>query len=70
MSANNINLKLLTKIGEAASFTLGPALVAFNVFNFNITKSGFLYYRDDAQYGIAIGVFLISLAFVMRNWRK
>ena len=51
---------------EWVCFTAGPALVAFNLFNFNIAKNG-LYYKDAAQWGIAIGVFMITLSLALRR---
>lgn len=59
----------IKKTTEVVGFTVGPAVLAFNLFNFNIAKNGY-YFKDPAQYGIAIGVFLIALAWVARNWNS
>lgn len=57
------------KMIEIVGYTIGPALVAFNVFNFNIAKIGF-FYKDPARLGIAIGVFLIAAAWYIAKSRK
>ncbi|MDH5648419.1 MAG: hypothetical protein OEY67_02085 [Gammaproteobacteria bacterium] len=59
-------IKNILKTMEVAGFTAGPSVLAFNLFNFNISKLG-LYYSEPAQYGIAIGVFLIALALLLRS---
>jgi hypothetical protein len=59
----------ITKITEIVGFTVGPALVAFNLFNFNLAKIGF-FYKDPARIGIAAGVFLIAAAWYIAKSRK
>lgn len=59
-------LKMVWNTLEVIGITLGPALLAFNLFNFNLGRLG-IYYRDAAQYGIAIGVLLIAIALLIRK---
>lgn len=58
-----------TKMLEVVGYTVGPALVAFNVFNFNIAKIG-MFYKDPARIGIAVGVFLIAAAWYISKSKK
>ena len=58
-----------TKITEVVGYTFGPALIAFNVFNFNIAKLGF-YYMDVARFGLAAGVFLLASAIYISKQKK
>lgn len=59
-------VRTLLTILEFVCITVGPAVLAFNIFNFNLAKNGF-YYKDAAQWGIAIGIFMIALAYVLRR---
>ncbi len=59
-------IKNIWKAIEVTGFTIGPAILAFNLFNFNISKLGF-FYKDPAQYGIAGGVFLIAAAIIIHK---
>lgn len=67
--ANNNTFKLVFKIVESVAWVLGPAVFALNFFSFNLGKSG-VYYGAGSEWGMAIGVLFISLAFVARQWQK
>ena len=56
------------KIIEAVCFAIGPAVTAYYVASFTVDQHGY-YYRDK-EFGIALGVFLISLACALRYWRR
>ncbi len=58
-----------TKITEVVGYTFGPALIAFNIFNFNIAKLGF-YYMDAARFGMATGVLLLASAIYISKQKK
>jgi len=62
-------MQLVLKGIQAACFTLGPTIVAFNVFAFKVARGG-IYYLDSNQYWIAFGVLLISGGLVIRHWKK
>ena len=66
--ANN-TVKLVFKIVESVSWVVGPTLFTLNFFSFKLGKAG-AYYESGSEWGIAIGVFFISLAFVARQWQK
>jgi len=68
----NISPELVAQFSgilKTVGFTVGPALVAFNIFNFNIAKIGY-FYKDPARFGIAIGVFLIATAWYLGRQGK
>lgn len=68
--ANNTNtIKLVFKIVESVSWVIGPTVFALNFFSFKLGKAG-AYYESGAEWGMAIGVLFISLAFVARQWHK
>ncbi|GMR18328.1 MAG: hypothetical protein BMS9Abin33_0736 [Gammaproteobacteria bacterium] len=62
-------IKNIWKSIEVTGFTIGPAILAFNLFNFNLSKLGF-FYKDPAQYGIAGGVFLIAAAIITHKQKS
>ena len=63
-------MQLVLKGIQAACFTLGPTITAFNVFSFKVARGGGAYYLDSNQYWIAFGVLLISAGLVIRHWKK
>lgn len=70
MANNNSNtVKLVFRIVESVAWVIGPALFALNFFSFKLGKAG-AYYETGTEWGIAIGVFFISIAFVARQWQK
>lgn len=62
-------MNLILKIVQTFGYLVGPALVALNLFSFTPGRRGY-FYTTGAEWGIAIGVFLIALAFVSKYWRK
>ena len=62
-----IDTSTLFKAIEASCFAIGPTVTAYFVANFTVDSYG--YYYRDMEFGIAIGVFLISLACALRYWR-
>lgn len=64
-------------------FIIGPALIAYNLFDFSIGKIPLLvldgdydkqkiyyYYKQDTQYVIAFGVALVCWGFLRIYWKK
>ncbi len=58
----------LMKIVEAVCFAIGPPVTAYYAANFTVDQHG--YYYRGMETGIAVGVFLISLAYALRYWRS
>ena len=61
--------KDVMKIGNAAAILAGTTLIAFNIIAFTADKYG-LYFRDDNQYWLAAGVGLLTVSWLIRNWRQ
>lgn len=68
--ANNTNTtKLVFKIIESIAWVVGPSIFTLSFFSFKLVKLG-VYYEASSEWGMAIGVLFISLAFVARQWQK
>lgn len=57
------------KIVESVGWVIGPAVFALNFFSFKLGKAG-TYYESGSEWGMAVGVLFISVAFVARQWQK
>ena len=68
-SASKNNTLLILKIVESVGWVLGPTIFALNFFSFKLGKAG-AYYETGSEWGIAIGVLFITMAFVSRQWQK
>jgi hypothetical protein len=66
---NKNTAELAFKIIESIGWIVGPALFALHFFSFKLGKAG-AYYETGSEWGMAVGVFFISLAFVSRLWSK
>ena len=66
-TTTTIETTKLMKLTETVGFAIGPAVTAYYAANFTVDQHG--YYYRDMEFGIAIGVFLISLACALRYWR-
>jgi hypothetical protein len=69
MANNKDTVKMVFKIVESVAWVIGPAIFALSFFSFKVSKSG-MYYQPGSEWGMAIGVLFISLAFVARQWQK
>ena len=67
-TTTTIETTRLMKLIETVGFAIGPAVTAYYVTSFTVDQHG--YYYRDTEFGIAIGVFLISLACALRYWRR
>ena len=67
-SMTTIETTRLMKIVEAVCLAIGPPVTVYYVANFRVDQHG--YYYRDMEAGIAVGVFLISLAYALRYWRS
>ena len=56
------------KIVETICFAIGPPVTAYYLANFTVDQHG--YYYRSMETGIAVGVFLISLACALQYWRS
>ncbi len=63
------NSELIFKIAESVGWVVGPAVFALNFFSFKLGKAG-VYYETGSEWGIAIGILFISMAFVARQWQN
>ena len=65
----NPALRLTLRIVESVGLVFGPALIALNFFSFIPTRNGYAF-STGAEWGIASGVFLLSVAIIARNWNR
>lgn len=68
-TAGKNNSELILKIVESIGWAIGPAVFALNFFSFKLSKAG-VYYDSGSEWGIAVGILLISMAYVARQWQK
>jgi len=68
-STQKTNTDLILKIVESVGWVIGPFVFALNFFSFKLGKAG-AYYEAGSEWGIAIGVLFLSIAYVARQWRK
>jgi hypothetical protein len=68
-TASKNNSALIFKVVESVAWIIGPTVFALNFFSFKLGKAGF-YYETGSEWGIAVGILFISLAFVARQWQK
>lgn len=68
MNKNEIQT-LALKITQIIAFLAGVLLTTYNLFSFKIAKNGY-YFNDDNQTWLAVGVSLLALAYVIKNWNK
>lgn len=64
-----LSLDFLLKIIQIIGYGLGPAIFTLNVFNFVPGKRGY-FYTSGTEWGIALGVLLVSIAYVAQWWRR
>lgn len=69
MANGGNKLKLVFKIIESIAWVIGPSVFTLSFFSFKLVKSG-IYYEAGSEWGMAVGVLFISLAFVARQWQK
>lgn len=62
-------LKSVYQWVQAIGYTLGPAVIAYNLAHFKVSKSGY-YFVNDHKYGLTIGVLLLATAMYMRRNNK
>jgi len=62
-------INLARQMGVSALYTVGSALTAYNITAFKTDKYG-LYFHDDNQLWLAVGVALLLVGWVVRNWKK
>jgi len=65
--ATTVELSTVQKWIEMLCFAIGPAVTAYYAASFTVDNHG--YYYRDSELGIAAGVFLISLGYVVRRLR-
>ncbi len=60
---------LLLKISYVATLLLGVAFTTYNLFSFKISKGAY-YFVDSNQVWLAIGVTILTVSYVIKNWKK
>lgn len=65
----NPGARLALKITESVGIAFGPAIVALNLFSFKLSHGAY-YYLSSSEWGIATGVFLVSIALVAKKWQR
>ena len=60
---------LILKISQAVSLILGVAFTSFNLISFTVVKNGY-YFKDDKQYWLALGVSLLAVNYLIKNWKN
>ena len=66
---NNAMIDLGVKIVAVLFYFAGTMLSAFNLLAFTSDRHG-VYYKDVNQWWFAIGVTMLLLAWISRNWKK
>lgn len=64
----NNTTALMLKITETVGWVFGPAVFVLHLFSFVLGKSG-IYYETISEWGMAVGVLLMSMAYVTRIWK-
>ncbi|MDH5632447.1 MAG: hypothetical protein OEZ10_05565 [Gammaproteobacteria bacterium] len=54
---------------QAIGYTLGPAIITYNLAHFQVSKSGY-YFVNYHKYGLTIGVLMLAIAMYMRRNNK
>ena len=67
-STLTIETTRLLKMIETVCIAIGPPVTAYYLTSFTVDQYG--YYYRESEFGIAVGVFLISLSFALRYWRR
>lgn len=65
----NPAIRFTLRIIESIGLAFGPALIALNLFSIIPTKNGYTF-STGAEWGIASGVFLVSLAIIAKKWNR
>ncbi|MCK5385998.1 MAG: hypothetical protein KAJ39_02355 [Gammaproteobacteria bacterium] len=60
---------LLFKISYVATLLLGVAFTTYNLFSFKISKGAY-YFLDTNQTWLAVGVTILTISYVIKNWKK
>ena len=62
-------IPLVRQIAVPLFYLAGSMLAAFHITAFKTDKYG-LYYHDDNQLWLAVGVGLVIVGWTIRNWKK
>jgi hypothetical protein len=63
-------IPMVRKLSETILLLIGSILAAYNLLAFSVTPKGVYFFRDANQIALGIGVSLIILALLVRNWKK
>ncbi len=60
---------LALKITQVVMLLVGVAFTTFNLFSFKVGTKGY-YFQDTNQTWLAVGVTAITIAYIIKNWKK
>ena len=60
---------LLLTISHVVTLLLGVAFTTYNLFSFKISKGAY-YFQDTNQTWLAMGVTILTISYVIKNWKK
>lgn len=63
-------LDISKKVGRIACCALGFALAVYNFSAVSFTVRGHYFFKDTHQLWFAVGVTLVVLAWLIRDWKK
>jgi hypothetical protein len=63
-------IPMARKLSETILLLVGSVLAAYNLLAFSVTSKGVYFFKDAHQIALGIGVSLIVLALLVRNWNK
>ena len=61
--------KQIHKMIVTALYIIGGSITCYYLFAFKVDKFG-LYYKDDDQLWLAVGVAVLILGWFVKNWKK
>jgi len=64
-----VDLETIKKGVVSILYAVGSALTAYNITAFKSDKYG-VYFVDDNQLWLAIGVGMLAVGWLTRNWKK
>ena len=61
------DVKQVKRLIVGALYTIGAPIAVYHLFAFKGDKFG-IYYRDNDQYWLAVGVTMLVIGWIIRNW--
>jgi hypothetical protein len=61
--------QIILKYVQAVAYVVGSTLIASNLFAVKVDKHGY-FWMDKNELWLAIGVGVVALGLVIKNWKK